>query len=384
MSNEIKKKIVIFTATYPIMDSAGIFVKDHAKMLASYGYEVTVLYIKGVKKIDGGCNIITHCFDEGIEIYIKEELIVAATYTVPLTKIKMKRAGQALFLSYFSEHGQPDFAFSHFSFPSGIAAAYVCNKYKIKYIAVEHLSLLLGEKKPWLNNVLANTLETADAFVCVSEGLKEGVCRRVKRNKQIYVIPNPLDPIFSFSPIQKKSEFIFFSAGHLIPVKNYEALINAFALAFPNEQNVRLRIAGNGNKGKFLRNKIKELDLCSRVELVGEISREQMLQEYQHCDCFVSASLAETFGIVSREALIVGRPVLSTPTEGIKFGWSAANGLITNGFSTNDIADGLRRIYENNDGFDCKAISEYANQVFSVEAVGAEYVKLMNMIGNVD
>lgn len=129
-------------------------------------------------------------------------------------------------------------------------------------------------------------------------------------------------------------------------------MINAFKIAFKDQQTIKLRIAGNGPE---LENIKKAINNDSRIELIGVLNREEMIDEYKNCDAFALASKLETFGMVYREALAIGRPVISYDNVGIKYLWSDKYGYIAK--SENDLVECFEAMYKNIDKFDNKFIS---------------------------
>jgi rhamnosyl/mannosyltransferase len=73
-------------------------------------------------------------------------------------------------------------------------------------------------------------------------------------------------------------------------------------------------IVGGGPLGEVLRHSTKELGLDDRVQFIGEVTDEDLLAWYFACDALVlpSTSRQEAFGLVQLEAMLCGRPVVST------------------------------------------------------------------------
>lgn len=113
--------------------------------------------------------------------------------------------------------------------------------------------------------------------------------------------PNPF-------PTNKK---IIFSLGRFRENKGFKYLIES-AIYLNDEY--AICIGGGGNEG--LRNEfldlIKKNNLENKVFLLGNISRENVWNYYQHCHIFVLPSLQESYGIVLVEALSFGVPLICT------------------------------------------------------------------------
>lgn len=102
---------------------------------------------------------------------------------------------------------------------------------------------------------------------------------------------------------------ILLFVGRLVSYKGVEILLRA--LPGLHAQTV---IVGNGPLRDVLRHQAGELGLGDRVRFVGEVTNEELLAWYYACDVVVlpSTSRQEAFGLVQLEAMMCGRPVVST------------------------------------------------------------------------
>ena len=103
---------------------------------------------------------------------------------------------------------------------------------------------------------------------------------------------------------------VFGAIGRIYRLKNYLALIEAFAAALGPLPEARLVIAGPGDAGP-LAARARSLGIGDRVVLTGP--RDDVPELLAAFDAFVHPALAESFGMVIVEAMAMGLPVLSTP-----------------------------------------------------------------------
>jgi glycosyltransferase involved in cell wall biosynthesis len=97
------------------------------------------------------------------------------------------------------------------------------------------------------------------------------------------------------------------------PRKNYPLLLDAFARAFGNNPNVRLRINiryNNPVEVARIRKKIRQLNLTNVEFTIKSLSTTEYINFISSLDCFVSFSQGEGFSIAPREALACGIPVI--------------------------------------------------------------------------
>jgi rhamnosyl/mannosyltransferase len=97
--------------------------------------------------------------------------------------------------------------------------------------------------------------------------------------------------------------------GRLVPYKGVEVFLRA--LPGLHAQTV---IVGDGPLRDVLSQMASELGLGDRVRFVGGVADEELLSWYYACDALVlpSTSRQEAFGLVQLEAMLCGRPVVST------------------------------------------------------------------------
>lgn len=98
--------------------------------------------------------------------------------------------------------------------------------------------------------------------------------------------------------------------------KNVEGLIRAFQKAFPQEKNVRLKVTGRYNEGRYLESLLPLTRGDERIKLdSGPLSPIVFDRWWDDIDCYCSLSRAEGFGKPSREALSKGIPVIIPNTH---------------------------------------------------------------------
>lgn len=111
------------------------------------------------------------------------------------------------------------------------------------------------------------------------------------------------------------------SVMRLHPRKRPLALIDAFAAAAREvspERAPRLRIAGDGPLRSAMLHRTAALDIADRVELCGQLSRQELAALLADADLFAMPSRLESFGIAALEARLAGVPVLAMQRSGAR------------------------------------------------------------------
>ncbi|MBS0648192.1 MAG: glycosyltransferase [Verrucomicrobia bacterium] len=114
---------------------------------------------------------------------------------------------------------------------------------------------------------------------------------------------------------QRHSPMVFGNLGAGSDRKNQLLLVRAFAKAFGNDPNVRLRINCRGGEREVCNAITREIvqQGLTNVEFTQfSLSRAEYLKLFQEIDCLVSISKSEGFSIQPREAMALGIPVIAT------------------------------------------------------------------------
>jgi len=105
-----------------------------------------------------------------------------------------------------------------------------------------------------------------------------------------------------------------FAVSRLTALKRMSLLIEA--LANPEAAGVRCLIAGEGEDQKALENAIASRGLASRVQLLGRIDDQQMLEHLARCRAVCFPPLDEDYGFVTVEAFASRKAVITCVDSG--------------------------------------------------------------------
>lgn len=183
----------------------------------------------------------------------------------------------------------------------------------------------------------------AQAFVFQTEGAK--VCYRVKRNKKVSVILNPMEcsnvPVHDFEKENKE----IVSVGRLERQKNQKVLIDAFAMIANEFTDYILTIYGEGTLREQLEKQVNDRGLINRVRLPG--AQKDIFDKIKGATVFVLSSDYEGLPNALIEAMAIGLPCVSTdctPGGARELICSGINGEIVMTNNSTAIAEGLRRL----------------------------------------
>ena len=123
---------------------------------------------------------------------------------------------------------------------------------------------------------------------------------------------------------------VLISIGRLAKEKNFETLITAVQPILQQREDVRLVILGEGEEREGLEALAAELGIDDRVNLVGNVPFSAVPTYLKAADLFCFASVTETQGLVTLEAMAAGLPIVAVDATGTSDAVShGVEGLLT-------------------------------------------------------
>jgi glycosyltransferase involved in cell wall biosynthesis len=139
-------------------------------------------------------------------------------------------------------------------------------------------------------------------------------------------------------------DYVFF-AGRLDDMKRVEAMVRAFE---HTRSGVRGKIAGTGPLMEDLQSRISESNLSDRVELLGWIDDDELLDHYARCLAVYHAPYDEDYGFVTLEAFGALKAVVTAADSGgvLEFVRDGVNGRICGAAEPRQIARAFDDLFE--------------------------------------
>ena len=173
---------------------------------------------------------------------------------------------------------------------------------------------------------LKEFMQKCQHIIIPSESMKEILVRDYGLEERYTVIPTGTN----LEPYQRadgktlrkekgwQDETILISVGRLAPEKNWEALLHAFAKVYLEHPNLRLVLIGDGPAKESLQTLASELGIAEQVTFTGTIPFEEIPAYLKAADAFSFASVTETQGLVTIEAMAAGLPVVAVDGSGTR------------------------------------------------------------------
>jgi len=212
---------------------------------------------------------------------------------------------------------------------------------------------LKGAVKNWLRDFM----RLCQHIVIPSESMKEILVQEYGLRDCYTVIPTGMD-LEPYRHADGKAlrsregwqdDFVVVSTGRLATEKNWPTLVQAAQKVYREHPNMRLVIIGDGPEKKALQELAAELGIAERVTFTGEIPFSEVPVYLKAADMFGFASITETQGLVTVEAIAAGLPVVAVDGSGTR-------DIVENGkqgfLVPNDadaLADSINRLLESPD-----------------------------------
>lgn len=313
----MKVLVVPFNYKNAYFPSAGVFVEEQINATRALGCQTKVLNVVAVPIpiiIQSGFRNLGFRKSTINDIEVISFLFPAIPKLSKLTH-KLRLWIQKKLARKILKRWIPDITHVHM-FSGGDVAQAIEKEYGVPYVVTEHLSGFAEQRYDAFQMWQASTCyNRASCRIAVSSHLAQTL--KEEFGCSFNVVPNcidtgffkPLTP-FSIKPLKK-----LVTVGRLVEIKNHTGLINAF-LESGLSDDVTLTIIGEGAMKPRLEELILANDQGHRINLVGQLNKDELRLALSEHDAFVLSSHYETFGVVLVEAMSMGLPVLSTPCLG--------------------------------------------------------------------
>lgn len=153
-----------------------------------------------------------------------------------------------------------------------------------------------------------------------------------------------LHPPTSKTGFHSASDDYFFTVSRFYPSKRIEMLIDAFRLT---DIPVPFRIAGTGDEEAKLRAHAGD---DPRIQFLGYLEDAQVVELYAHALAIPFAPADEDFGYIALEAMLAGKPVVTTSDSGgpLELVRDGETGIVAEP-GAESLARAFRRVYEDRD-----------------------------------
>lgn len=370
-----RRKILWLCSWYPGKTDpfSGDFIQRHARAAAIY-CDIHVMHLAPVtQRPESGFeqewkqeNGLT----EQLVYYYKSDSVFGKL----LAHYRWLNLYKKLLRDYIREHGKPDLVHVHIPMKAGIAALWLQKKFGIPFMVTEHWGIYneVAEdryrlRSPLFRYFTRKIFAKAAAFISVSRFLAAGVNQLVIQ-KEYKVIPNVADTRFFNFREKQEDNFRFIHVSNMVPLKNTEGILRAFAAMQKEFPEVTLQMVGDREPA------IREFAariaaIPGSIEFTGEIAYEEVAKAMQQADCLLLFSHIENSPCVIGEALCCGLPVIASRVGGIPELIDEQNGILVPAADETALLNAMKQIRQTIKHYNRQSIAMEAANRFSYETV---------------
>ncbi|MBQ6993292.1 MAG: glycosyltransferase [Lachnospiraceae bacterium] len=385
--------IVIIPAFFQTKNrpTLGSFFLDQAKALKRAGHQVSILYCDtySVKCIQEWVRYEEDSVSQikGIQIY-RSKCFCPLKHGIEGHKEAFAKGIEKLWSKYMKKESV-DIIHAHCCVWAGYAARKLSEKTKIPYVVTEHATLFQLHKNEISvtnNAVIAEVFQKAAKVICVSRAFAKLLD---DYTSNIEVIGNVVDcEQFQVKETNKEAVRLltvcYMEEEAQLYKKGMDILIKAWAKVSAKYPQAKLIIGGGGKSLEKVVEWTREYQVTEKVEFLGALTRQQVVEQMQMCDCFVLPSRYETFGVVYIEAMACGKPVIAVANGGPDDFVHEFNGILIQPEQEEELVQALDKMItaiEKKDAtYQPERIAAYVEEKFSYRAIAEQLEKVYQNI----
>lgn len=178
--------------------------------------------------------------------------------------------------------------------------------------------------------------------------------------------------------MQKKKQIV--SVGRLVEQKNYQMLLEAFAVFYKKHSDYSLVFYGEGRLKPVLQESAKKLKIQNQVIFYGSVS--DVFSKIACAQLFVMTSYFEGMSNALAEAMCLGLPVISTKVSGaLELIQDGVNGFLVDIGDVKELADRMEYVTEHQK--EAEKIAKNAvhlNEMLQIEQITDQWLDLIHKV----
>jgi len=378
-------KVLKICSWYPneFKPTLGNFVQKHAEAISLFNDVVTLSIFSDETSIDH--RVIVNSKNQLTEITI---YYPKKTSGFPLNKFFNFLAHRKAFKLGFNivkeKIGIPEIVHLNIVYPLGIWAYWLKKRYGIPYVVTEnssgfHVNSDHAYPKP-IMRLCQLVLNNAQYLLPVSRNLKENL-KILSPLSQFEIISNVVDEkLFLPKEIQNEEikRLIHISTG-VDEIKNLSGMLRVMNELKNQHVKVTLDIVCDGDI-EYAKNLVSDLNLNTYVTFHSTKTTSEVAEMIQNSDALLMFSNYENFPCVIAEAMMCGKPVISSNVNGIPEHVHDFNGMLVNPRDEKALEFEIKRFVNNEVSFNSKEIRAYAMDNFSYREVCRKFSEIYGKV----
>lgn len=379
--NLIPYNILFLTKWYPnkFDPQLGVFVKKHAKAVSEL-CNVNVLYVCADAALEGMYETIIsnpQGFSE-IIVYYKKNNSFLKSIINPYRYIKANRIG---IQEVQKTLGVIDLIHVNVLNRPGLIALIIKKLKGIPFIITEHWTGYVsgsyeksGFLKKWLNKLI---IKNANVVTTVSESLRKKMLE-LALNNNYFVVPNvveSIDPTSLFTGQHSQTKIKILTIADLLDSqKNISGIIKSIANISSQNPNIEYHIIGDGPDKSMLSSLADSLQGNTKfIFFHGRQNNEYVYNFLKQIDFVIINSNFETFSVVAAEALVNGKPVISTICGGPEEFINPDCGILIEPNNQKQLEKAIIKMISDYKNYDAQKLNQYISQKYNHTVIGKQF-----------
>jgi glycosyltransferase involved in cell wall biosynthesis len=237
-----------------------------------------------------------------------------------------------------------DLVHTHFANLGTFPSRYVASYYDVPATVTAHASDLYND--PNMEH-LSHIVSKADQVVTISEYNKDYIESEITNKTPIKVIHAGIRPE-KFEPSSSSADTRILTVSRFVEKKGLPYAIEAVSRVVDQFPDLEYHIVGSGEMEHKIRDQIDECGLNDTVELLENVSDEQLVTEFDEASCFLLPCIVAESGdrdgipVALMESMAMKTPPISTNVSGIpELIDHRKNGLIVQPKQTDQLAEAI-------------------------------------------
>ena len=189
--------------------------------------------------------------------------------------------------------------------------------YAFKYIVIEAVRRFVVWYQKYLSLSFRKKCKNANLIFCKSYSIYKAI-PDIYRQKAMLFTDVAMEEVTSnhTNDFKNGNELTYITVGRLDGWRGFDLLIEAFEAALSVNDNIRLKIIGEGIEEKHLKEIVSKKKLSSKIVFTGQISMDQYRKEMENCDVVLNACLKEGGVTNAFDCMTYGKPLVCLDTGG--------------------------------------------------------------------
>jgi glycosyltransferase involved in cell wall biosynthesis len=376
-------KVLIIPSWYPNINNniVGSFFQEQADLLASNGYDVKILYgnIATITTVNYLKNKFRNLFVSKKSILQNDYLIQkpqAFSFAIfqwwRWSEEEKHKVMCGKYIDAYKEllesGWKPDLIHAQCTVDAGIIAEHLSALFKIPFVIIEHQVFLLNNYSKFKQNLIINSLQRANKVGAVSNHQKRCILMNSIKCDPFIIWNFVNEEEFTMIPLESNLKFRILTISYPNYIKDMDTFFKSISsFCKMGIADIEVVVIGNNSFSNLqdantvvFESFAKKYDVTSYCLFIPFLPRNEISKILNTANVFISTSIAETFGVAVREAMLCGIPVIATKSGGVEDSINKKTGIKVDIGDYQAIADALFEIKNGTLEFDSEYIRKFA------------------------